>query len=177
MHGARACARPARAARADHRPSPSTNTGRAGSKPRASRSRPAIRTASAPAARCPAPARAPNRGGVGQRFEVEHLRALRVQHLQQPASARTGGAADHAVLELCRQLVQRCDHGAPVFAVATFEHVHTKADLVEHDGERTARCRRASSRRAASSSAGPSLRVRCARRCCVPPARRPVSSR
>ena len=62
------------------------------------------------------------------------------------------------------------DDGAPVVAVAAFEHLHAKADLVEHQRERLAALgRRASSRRAATSRAAAqrTSTLDVARRCCA----------
>ena len=116
---------------------------------------------------------------VGERLEVEHLRALRgaarrsSRLLPEPV-----GAADDAPVEARRQRLERGDDGAAEVAVAALEHVDAKADLVEHRSPaRRCACRRASSRRAASSRAACRARgARCARRRCARPARRRASA-
>ena len=75
---------------------------------------------------------------VGERLEVEDLRALPLQLVEQPALPRPGRPADDPPIEARRQLGERGDDGAPVLAVAALQEMDAKADLVEHRGERAA---------------------------------------
>ena len=151
----------------------STNTGRAGSKRRSASQ---TRESNCFCPGCALPGTRPEHRAavIGERLQVEHLRALRAQRLQQPALARTGGAADHAVLE-----ARRAKRRAPAALRAGTRGSRLRAGGREsRSGRAPARarrcaCRRASSRPAASSpSACRAPRARCARRCCAPPARR-----
>ena len=75
---------------------------------------------------------------VGQRFQVQHLRALQCQFAQQAALARAGLAADHAVAEALRKFFKRGHHGTPELGVAPFEQMNFEADLIQHQGQRAA---------------------------------------
>ena len=75
---------------------------------------------------------------IGERLEVKHLLAARCQGAEQAALAGAGRAADDAQVEAGGQRVERRDDGASIFAVAAFEQMDAKADLVEHGSERTA---------------------------------------
>ena len=69
---------------------------------------------------------------AGQRFKVEHLLAALAQCAEQPALGRSSAAANDAQRERGRQDLELGQHSAAELAVATFEHLDVKADLLEH---------------------------------------------
>ena len=157
----------------------STNTGRAGSK-RRSASQTAVSNAfcdGCALARHEAEHRA---AVVGERLEVEHLRAVLA-----PARAAAGSCPSRCVPQTTPKSKRRgsvssaATHGAAERLVAAFEQVDAKADLARAPVP-ASRCagRRASSRPAAASRAACRARgARCAPRRCAPPAPRRASSR
>ena len=74
----------------------------------------------------------------GQGFEVEHLRAVRGECIEQAALAGTGGTADHAVAERGGQRVEFIQHLAPIGFVTAFQLVRRPAHLRQDDAHRTA---------------------------------------
>ena len=103
---------------------------------------------------------------AGQRFEVQHLGAGLRQRLQQPRLAGTGGPADHAIFEPCRQLGQGGQHRGAEGLVAAFEDADPEADLAQHQGQRAAALSAAPAvgQRLPGARACRSLRARCAAR-------------
>ena len=75
---------------------------------------------------------------VGEAFEVEDLRARGSERVEQAALARSGRPADHPPRQPLRHRLERGDDGAAEIAVAAFEDVDAKADLLEHRRERAA---------------------------------------
>jgi len=73
-----------------------------------------------------------------QRFEVQHLRALGRQRLQQTGFARAGGAANDLVAVARGELRQIGHQRRPEGLVAAIDQRHPEADLVQDQGQRAA---------------------------------------
>ena len=73
-----------------------------------------------------------------QRFQVQHLCALRAKRLQQTRLARAGRAADDTVAVACCQLRQVGHQRGPKGLVAAIDQRDLEADLLEHQGQRAA---------------------------------------
>ena len=156
----------------------STNTGRDGSS-RRSASQTSVSNAFCDGCALPGTRPSTEPRWLASAFEVEHLRAARGERVAAGGSCPSrSGRRRRGTSKPRRQRLERGDDGAAEVAVAAFEHVDAKADLVEHESRaRRCACRRASSRRAASSRAACRARgARCARRRCARPARRRASS-
>ena len=75
---------------------------------------------------------------VGKRLQVQHLRSLGLQSLQQPGFTRACGAANHPVIVACSQLRQISHQRRPEGLVATIDQRHPETDLVQDQRQRTA---------------------------------------
>ena len=107
-------------------------------------------------------------------FQVEHLRALRGQRLQQPGLAAAGAAAQHAVAKALRQRLQLGTHHARERPCSRLP-----AARCESRSGRGTRPASPSAGRRASSTPAAAIRAACrpssgpgGRRCCAPPSPR-----
>ena len=75
---------------------------------------------------------------IRQRFQVQHLRALGGQRMQQPGFARAGWAANDLVAVARGELRQIRHQRRPERLVAAIEQRDLEPDLVENQGQRAA---------------------------------------
>jgi len=75
---------------------------------------------------------------LGMGFEIEHLRRLSRQRMQQPRLAATGAAAQHDELQLLGPLLEVVHDASAIGLVSALDDLHAPADLRKNLGHRAA---------------------------------------